>query len=200
MHLSFAYKKAIQALNFFAVQAGGELNKMKVLKLIYFADRYHLRKYGRPITNDSYFALPYGPVASACRDLLNRDVADYSTPESDYKEICVQSKDQYNYESKEAVNQDVFSQTDMEALNYAWETYSRKNHFQLAEETHLFPEWKKHEAALGSEQVSRRAMPYSDFFENPEPGVDPMPELSVEDQQDLKEEIAELHAIESVWS
>ena len=75
MQLSFSHKKATQALNFFARAAGGKINKMKALKLIYFEDRYHLRSYGRPITNDTYFAMKFGPVASACKDLLNENEA-----------------------------------------------------------------------------------------------------------------------------
>lgn len=59
----FAYRKAAQALNYFAIQNGGEIEKLQALKLIYFADRYHLRKYGRPITNDQYWAMNFGPVA-----------------------------------------------------------------------------------------------------------------------------------------
>ncbi len=39
--LKFDYKKATQALNFFAIKCGGKIDKMKALKLIFFADRYH---------------------------------------------------------------------------------------------------------------------------------------------------------------
>jgi uncharacterized phage-associated protein len=42
---------------------------MKALKLIYFADRYHLRKYGRLVTNDIYYAMNYGPVPSSVKDI-----------------------------------------------------------------------------------------------------------------------------------
>ena len=52
MPMSFSYKKATQALNYFARQSGGHLHKMKALKLLFFADRFHLRKSGRPLTND----------------------------------------------------------------------------------------------------------------------------------------------------
>ena len=69
MNLTFAHRKATQALNFFALSASGRMNKLKALKLVFFADRYHLRLYGRPITNDRYLAMKYGPVASSCKDL-----------------------------------------------------------------------------------------------------------------------------------
>src|SRR5438309_84841 len=69
MPFSFSHRKATQALNFFAQRAGGSINKMKALKLVYFADRYHLRKYGRPVVGDEYLAMNYGPVASGTKDL-----------------------------------------------------------------------------------------------------------------------------------
>ena len=72
MPFSFSHRKATQALNFFAQRAGGSINKMKALKLVYFADRYHLRKYGRPVVGDEYLAMNYGPVASGTKDLWAR--------------------------------------------------------------------------------------------------------------------------------
>lgn len=39
-------------------------NIHKVMKLMYFADKSHLVKYGFPITGDTYIKLPYGPVPS----------------------------------------------------------------------------------------------------------------------------------------
>ena len=59
-YFDFNYKKATQALAYFAEKSGGTINRLKGLKLIYFADRYHLRKYGRLITNDTYFAMDNG--------------------------------------------------------------------------------------------------------------------------------------------
>src|SRR5438105_15508174 len=69
MPFSFSHRKATQALNFFARQEGGSINKMKALKLVYFADRYHLRRFGRPVVGDEYHAMNYGPVASGTKDL-----------------------------------------------------------------------------------------------------------------------------------
>jgi len=198
MQFSFAYKKAIQSLNYFAQQEGGQINKMKALKLIYFADRYHLRKYGRPITNDTYFALPYGPVASACLDLIN--AGEFETIESRYRDSFLRKLSEYQYSSTNDVALDHFSQTDREALDYAWKTYSHQDQYQLAEKTHEFPEWQKHQTALESGLVGRKPMPYSDFLENPKPGVEPLEPLTTEDQEDLKEELSELHTFESVWT
>lgn len=48
-------------------------DKYQVVKFFYLADREHLNRYGRPITQEAYFALPYGPVASKAMDLVEQD-------------------------------------------------------------------------------------------------------------------------------
>jgi Protein of unknown function (DUF4065) len=48
-------------------------DKYQAVKFFYLADREHLNRYGRPITYEAYFALPYGPVASNAMDLLEED-------------------------------------------------------------------------------------------------------------------------------
>jgi len=69
MLLEFDYKKATQAINYLTKKEGGQIDKLKLMKLIYFADRYHLRRYGRPMFNDTYFAMRLGPVGSSVKDI-----------------------------------------------------------------------------------------------------------------------------------
>ncbi|MDA0767606.1 MAG: Panacea domain-containing protein [Verrucomicrobia bacterium] len=200
MQLSFSHRKAVQALNFFAVAAGGSMNKMKALKLIYFADRHHLRKYGRPITNDSYFAMKFGPVASACLNLLNENDEFTAPEENEYRSQFLSRLEEHDFSSVSAVDASVLSESDLDALKFAWKNYRQMDQFQLAVETHRFPEWRQHQAALESGQATRRQMYYSDFLQNPEEGVDKAPALKEEDIADLREELAELHAVETLWS
>ena len=48
----------------------GPATRMKVVKLLYLADRFHVVHYGTPILGDRYYRLPYGPVPSRALDLL----------------------------------------------------------------------------------------------------------------------------------
>ncbi len=48
-------------------------NYMKLLKLFFFADRYHIRNYGTLLTFDNYVALPYGTVGSQSKDILTKN-------------------------------------------------------------------------------------------------------------------------------
>ena len=197
MNLTFAHRKATSALTFLAQKQGGEINKLKALKLIYFADRYHLRCYGRPITNDRYLAMNYGPVASSCKDLA--EMSDFlGDEERKYAERFLVPS---GHEFKALLEPDLieFSETDIEALEFAWKEYGNRDGFDLADETHDFPEWKQHQARLSSPHESRVPMRYSDFLENPPEGSDKLPSLTKAEQDDLREQLEELHIVESLW-
>ena len=72
MPLTFRPKidKIVELLLYLAHKRPGA-DKYQAVKFFYLADREHLRRYGRPITFDNYYALWYGPVASSALDLLN---------------------------------------------------------------------------------------------------------------------------------
>lgn len=46
------------------------VDKHKLSKILYFADKSHLEKYGRTITGDSYVKMKFGPVPSRTYDLI----------------------------------------------------------------------------------------------------------------------------------
>ena len=174
----FQYKKAVQALNYFALKEGGEINKMKAIKLIWLSDRLHLRTFGRMITNDTYFALKFGPVPSATRDLLGNSFS--SLPEeTEYVLEYLDIDKQYYYNSKKQPYLKVFSQTDRDILNNVYDYYGKYNQYTLRDISHRFPEWKRWEAALKQDSTSRFQMIMEDFFEEEK---EPAPLFEAEDQ------------------
>jgi len=50
------------------------LGKVKLMKLFYFLDFMHVKKYGAPVTYDTYVNLEHGPIPSAIKNLV--DTAD----------------------------------------------------------------------------------------------------------------------------
>src|SRR6266581_2187863 len=150
MPFSFSHRKATQTLNFVARKSGGSINKMKALKLVYFADRYHLRKYGRPVVGDEYLAMNYGPVASGAKDLA--EMSDFlGEEEARYaKRFIRPAESAITYRSVADVDDKVLSESDREALEFAWKRFGRTAEFTLSKLTHRYPNWKKHEPALAS--------------------------------------------------
>lgn len=199
MPFSFSHRKATQALNFFAHRAGGSINKMKALKLVYFADRYHLRKFGRPVVGDEYLAMNFGPVASGTKDLA--EMSDFlGQEEARYaKRFIRPAESAITYASVASVDEKVLSKSDREALEFAWKTFGHQEKFTLARLTHRYPDWKRHEAALQSKVVSRAPMSYRDFLDDPPKGVDPCHELDSETREAVASGIDELAAFERSW-
>jgi uncharacterized phage-associated protein len=67
---TFQPRKAVQAMAYI-VRHIGSMDKVKLMKLLYLADREQFIRCGYPITGDSQKAMPYGPVPSGSLDLLN---------------------------------------------------------------------------------------------------------------------------------
>lgn len=165
----FNFKKAVQSLNYLANMAGGEMNKMKALKLIWLSDRLNLRQFGRTITGDEYYALPNGPIPSATRDLLEAsNFLDDSA--SDYGSAYITATSKYNFKSVNEPNLKVFSKTDIQSLDSVHTKFGELEHFALSDLSHMFPEWKKHESALNKRLSSRFPINQSDFFLNIDDG------------------------------
>lgn len=200
MPFAFSHRKATQALNFFARKSStGAMNKMKALKLVYFADRYHLRRFGRPVVGDEYLAMNYGPVASGTKDIAEMS-SFLGEEERTYAQQFLSPHDGcYEYSSIMDVDPKVFSASDREALSWAWDTFGSKDQYKLAEVTHAYPEWTKHEAALKSKSISRAPMSYRDFLAEPLPGFDPCFALDDDSRAAVAEGIDERAAFERVW-
>ena len=192
----FDHKKATQALNFLALMQDGSINKMKAIKLVYFVDRYHLRKYGRLVTNDTYYAMEHGPVGSGVKDIAESSLV-LDQHEEQYASRFISPTDKHMFKSVAPVDYNVFSDSDVEALTFAWDVFGGCDQFQLRDITHLYPDWKKHEQTLS--RSSRANMDIEDFLDDPTENVDKCFELDEEDKRDRQEQLQEAAAIEALW-
>ena len=68
-------EKAIQAAAYL-VQRLERVDKVKLTKLLYLADREHFLQHGAPITGDEQYAMPKGPVPSKTLHLLDGEVVE----------------------------------------------------------------------------------------------------------------------------
>lgn len=160
------YQKIAQALNMIATKCGdGKLNRMKAIKLLYLADRYHIRKYARPLTADTYVAMRKGVVGSVAKDITYD--TDFLDDEAKiYAQKYLKPSGEHEYASVKSIDNDVFSETDLEAIEFSISQFGKFDQWKLAEITHIFPEWKKHEREA-LEPGGSVPMNYIDFFENP---------------------------------
>ncbi|MEI9921336.1 MAG: Panacea domain-containing protein [Bacteroidota bacterium] len=164
--VGFKYKKSVQALNFFAQQEGGKINKMKALKLLWLSDRAHLWKHARPITDDTYFAMKFGPVASGSKDLIEESDFIESQTEKDYTNKYLKRLDNLQYSSTGEIDDSVLSRSEIEALTIVYGEFGKMSQFDLSDLSHIFPEWKKYESEIKAGGV-RYEMKLVDFFDAP---------------------------------
>ena len=195
-------RKSTQALNYLAHKASSgapirKLNKMKALKLLFFADRYHLRKYGRSVSDCAYFAMKHGPVASEAKRIAEESVRLDSRSRS-YARRYLRKNDLYHFSTIADVDNAVLSQTDCEALDFAWQTFGHYTEFRLRDITHHYPEWKRRAPALRAGRL-RAGMEYSDFFDEPDAGYNPCHELSRKEREIARELYQDSESVANLW-
>jgi uncharacterized phage-associated protein len=66
------HAKAAEILVWIAVKSPG-LDFYRILKVLFFADKEHLVRYGRPVLGDRYIAMEHGPVPSVVYNMLKED-------------------------------------------------------------------------------------------------------------------------------
>lgn len=66
----FNERKALAAATHLLARADGRMAYMRLIKLLYLADRASLLEYGQPITGDRYVAMKLGPVLSTVYDRI----------------------------------------------------------------------------------------------------------------------------------
>src|SRR6056297_2388937 len=63
-------EKLIQVSAYILKRLGGTSDMHKLFKVLYFAEKDYLSKFGRMITGDNFIAMKYGPVPSMIFDIF----------------------------------------------------------------------------------------------------------------------------------
>jgi len=116
---SFKKEKAFEVLVYIAASVS---DLYHILKIIYFADKAHLSRYGRFINGDSYVAMKDGPVPSQSYDIIKALRKDglYNLSKEDFESISVEGN---TVTANRIANLDFFSDTDIECLDESVKKY-----------------------------------------------------------------------------
>lgn len=167
-NIDYSVIRIVQAISFLLKLSERKQNKMKLIKLLWAADRYHMRKYGRTVTQTEYFALPYGPVNSLASNILKFDENYLNPTEVNYADDYLESEGEYEIRLKDdSIQFDFLSETDIESLNFAYDTFGGMDKYRLSKDiTHRYPEWSNHSWV----EDAKRSAPIDmlDFFNNPD--------------------------------
>jgi uncharacterized phage-associated protein len=136
----FNEKKATQTAARFIKLCGGKLSYLKLIKLMYLAERQALLNWGRPITYDSYFSLPHGPILSTTLDLINEG----KHPRSShiwFNHISAHSK--YEVSLHKDCPPDDLSEAEESLITEIFLKYGRADKWMLVKHLHaILPEWQ----------------------------------------------------------
>jgi uncharacterized phage-associated protein len=133
--------KTLEAVVFIAEQWKG-ITPFYLAKILFFADRNHLRAYGRPVTGDVYIAMADGPVPSRVYDMVKDNLDYFGDPEAITKAITVNRNARYAHISAlRPPNLDTLSETDITELERAIEFCRGKSFPELSNLTHQERAW-----------------------------------------------------------
>lgn len=162
--------KVVQALAFLlSLDENRKMDRVKLIKLLWAADRYHLRAHGRMVSGTDYVAMVHGPVSSLALDVaqISKEFA-LSGEAASYVEYYFTATSQQTAMSL-SPGDDHLSETDKDALGWAWDTFGNNKTFDLADSiSHAYPEWSQYSRYFAATGSGARPIDTEKFFENPE--------------------------------
>ncbi len=124
------------------------LGKVKLMKLFYFLDFMHIKKYGTPVTYDTYIHLEHGPIPSAIKNLI--DTADDDLDSSALADTIHFEHPKGTQMSRILPNRKftekdkkLFSETELDILKKVCELFGNKNTQYVEKISHKEAPWDK---------------------------------------------------------
>ena len=137
MQFVFDEPKTAQAAAYLLSLRDDRMSYMKLIKLLYIADRHALLETGYPLTGDAMYSMPHGPVLSRVLDFIHDGTSAIwrkyiSSPTADYEVSRVGE-----------LETDRLSEYDIEVLERVDSQFGDLDQWQLEDYTHAnFPEWE----------------------------------------------------------
>lgn len=157
-------KTCVQAIHYLLTLLG-ETDKLKIVKLMYLADKLHLIRYGRTITGDSFVAMKNGPVGSTVLDVLSGETGKLSKSEIEFCETYIEQSGKYDYHAiNNAPDFGMLSNTDRKVLKETSVKFGNTDKWQLVELTHKYPEWAQFKRVLDGETIRCQPIEFNELF------------------------------------
>jgi len=158
----FNFEKTINAALYIAERVESK-DFHKIFKILYFADREHLIKYGRPITGDTYIKMSDGPVPSKLFDIFKAVRGDSFFPAGNLKEYF-SVNNRYYIKPEKAPDLDSLSKTDITELDKAILKYGAFSFEMLKNLSHdIAWETAKNNGEISIEDIMRETGADDDF-------------------------------------
>jgi uncharacterized phage-associated protein len=123
------------------------MSYMRLLKLLYVADREALAETGRPITGGPVVAMANGPVLSEVYDLIrgqHREMPQWG---------AFLRKDRYSLEMTNDPDVGSLSKYEIKKLQEVAQKHAEHDEWEMVLVTHEFPEWIKNNPGQSSKPI-----------------------------------------------
>jgi uncharacterized phage-associated protein len=137
MEFRFDFDKSLQAAAYLLHLEEGRMPYIRLLKLLYIAERELLAHKASPLTGDIYKAMEHGPVLSQILDLIKGKGSKSIEWETFIK------RDGYAIKLVREPGRGRLSGEVIDKLTEVSERYRERDHWELRDLTHEFPEWQK---------------------------------------------------------
>ena len=132
----YSDRKAAQVAAFFLLKSPNKrLEIVKLMKLLYLAERESIKRYHSPLLWDCMVSMPHGPVLSQTLDYINGHLE--SSP--DGWEDWISDRENHEVSLKKDITEDdltALSQADIELLNDIWQRFGHMSSWELRKWTH----------------------------------------------------------------
>ena len=134
----FKPAKAAQLCAYLSLKSRGCIEKLKLIKLIYFCERAFLSKYSETILWDELYSLPHGPICSATLNCIDGVIA---------LDVCrnyISKNGNLIYPTRVFTKDDLdeLSEAEFEVADAVWHQLGRKSASQLRNHSHaVCPEY-----------------------------------------------------------
>lgn len=139
MNRDVTIKRTLSPLLYILQHFNGKLTKHKLFKILYFADMEHISQYGRKITDDTYYAMQWGPVPTELFDMVKKVEGKYSFPVDECElsllksYISVVGKTVYSIKDADPK---FLSKSETASLDSSIQTYGSKSFTALCDLSH----------------------------------------------------------------
>ena len=139
-HLDF--EKALQASAFMVRnQPTRTMNYMRLLKLLYIADRESFRSFGKPITGDRPVAMQRGPVLSELLDTIKGQ----GVKSSEWDRYFSRDSYMLSLSKDNDPGNHALSVREIQILSEVSQDHASHDEWDMVDFTHQFDEWKKNQ-------------------------------------------------------
>ncbi len=182
----FTPSKIAQMAAFFTEKQGGTIDMLKLVKLLYLADREAMSRFGEPISYDNFVSMQHGPLGSRTLDLLNGFIS--GAPAAKWGE-WISDRENHEVSLKRQFDRsdlDELSDADLDVLEVVWQQFGRMDKWTIRDWIHdNCDEWQDPDGS---------SLPISDADVLKAVGVDPA------EAEDLAADIQEERRLERLMS